>query len=193
MSIQDMINDIEKDAQEDVVAARDRAKAESTKALISKADQWESFYQDKKDKLRIQLERREASLKAEKDFSFRTANIVAEDKFAESLLPFIHDTVLSFVDQNLAEYLTILDGWFNQVLSVLEGELTVTINPRDISILKPYQSKITSIIEDSSLVAGIIVSSSQGVRVDLSFETLYADHKDQLQNLVMKELKENIR
>ncbi|MGL5254468.1 MAG: hypothetical protein ACRC9L_05695 [Brevinema sp.] len=193
MSIQDMIKDIEKDAWDDIATAKDHAKAESTKSLLAKADQWEAFYQNKKDKLRIQLERNEISLKAEKDFNIRMNNIVSEDKFAENLLPFIRYAVLSFIEKDFKSYISILDQWIEKSIEMLDGDLIIKINPRDITALDSYQGKISSVVEDNSLAAGIIISSNLGMHIDLSFEKLYTDKKQHLQNLVMKELKENIQ
>lgn len=189
MSIKDMIVDIEHDAREEIEASKNRAKAESTKALMDKAEELETLYEAKKAKLEIQLQRKEQTLKAEKDFAYRSMALSAEDKFAQSLVPFIKEGLLSFPKNNASEYKQIMASWLRQAVESLgEKNLKLCINPRDKEMASLYKGIALTL--DTSIEAGFILSDDNGVSVDLSFATLFAEKQSPLQSLVMNALKE---
>lgn len=189
MSIKDMIVDIEHDAREEIEASKNRAKAESTKALMDKAEELEALYEAKKTKLETQLQRKEQTLKAEKDFAYRSMALSAEDKFAQTLIPFIKEGLLSFPKNSFSEYKQIIASWLQQAVESLgEKDLNLRINPRDKEIASLYKG--ITLISDASIEAGFIISDNKGVSVDLSFTTFFAEKQSLLQSLVMNALKE---
>ncbi|MGL5956480.1 MAG: hypothetical protein ACRC0X_07770 [Brevinema sp.] len=196
MALKDMVDYIQEEVHKEVEGQINSAKIQLTQSLMSLGEELERQQEEKLYHITTQLTKREEMLKAEQDFLFAAKSLQSENEFSEQLLQDLKSSLLSYVKQNLPLYHQIQHSWLQKTIDILQTDhLRIIIGKDDQEIFHNILSafSIQAVVEPiSKISAGFIAQSDDGVIVDLSFETLFTERKQQLLTIVMQILKESL-
>ncbi|MGL4676510.1 MAG: hypothetical protein ACRCWI_02440 [Brevinema sp.] len=196
MALKDMVDYIHEEVHKEVEDQINSVKIQLTQSLISLGGELERQQEEKLYHITTQLAKREEMLKAEQDFLFATKYLKSENEFAEQLLQDLKSSLLSYTKQNHLLYHQTQYSWLKKTLNILKTKnLQITICENDQEIFHTILSSFSIQCEmnlSTKINAGFIAQSEEGVVVDLSFDTLFSERKQQLLNIVMQILKESL-
>jgi len=194
MALQDMFLEIQQETLKEIEDYKNRISIEATKALMENGDSLENFYKEKKEKYIIYLQKKEEMLKAERDFNCRNTVLKENGIIYNQLLDQLYSELLNYIISNKMKYENILRSWINKVLTNMnDNRLIFVINPKDKEFFISLDLKIDIILkEDETIIVGFLVSNDKGVKIDLTFQTLFDDRKQSLLSLAIRSLKENL-
>ncbi len=195
MALKDMVGYIQDEVHKEVDDQVNNAKIQSTQSLIALGEELEHQQEEKIAHVNSQLKKREEMLKAEQDFIFSSKRLNSENEFVDILSEDIKNSLIDYTQKNPKEYQQILSSWFKKVIEALQTKkINIIHSSTDKEVLQKIlaDSSIEGSINISPRVsAGFIAQTEDGVIVDLSFETLFAERKQQLLNIAMQIVKEN--
>ncbi len=195
MALKDMVGYIQDEVHKEVGDQVNNAKIQSTQSLIALGEELEHQQEEKIAHVNSQLKKREEMLKAEQDFIFSSKRLNSENEFADILTEDIKNSLIEYTQKNSKAYQQILSSWLKKVVEALQTKkFDVTINPKEEGLLSTILSELpieVSINTSPRVSAGFIAQTEDGVIVDLSFETLFTERKQQLLNIAMQIVKEN--
>lgn len=191
-----MMNYIQTDVQKEVDDRLNTARIQATQILISYGDSLEQQHQEKLYHITNQFKKQEDMLKAEQDYLISSHKLNLENEFSNFLLDDIQKSLLEYTISHPKEYHQTLHSWIKKTHDALNNStINFTVNATDIEIVKTIttQLSLTGDIDISTHVsAGFIAQTKDGVIVDLCFETLFNERKQQLLNISMQILKESL-
>ncbi|MDK2817988.1 MAG: hypothetical protein KFW21_00890 [Spirochaetota bacterium] len=196
MALKDMVTYIQEQVRVEIEDQFNRVKLEGTRSLIAlgeelELDQENKIYESTNHYLKL-----ESMLKAEQDFVITNKKLNLEQEFTDFLLIELKKSLLDYVQMNRQEYQQILQSWLKKVNEALNGiKITITVNENDVDFVKQLllSLSISGHTKSSQKIkAGLYVEGESGVVVDLTFETLFIERKEQLLNISMQILKESL-
>lgn len=196
MALKDMMDYITNDVQKEVNDKINNARVQATKTLIAYGESLDAQHEEKLAHVKSQLHKKEDTLKAEQDFIISSQKLKLENEFSNFLLEDIKQSLLEYTKFNPQEYQKTLYSWIEKTLNSLKNNhIDFTFNQNDHDIIQTITSKLSiqgALNFSTQISAGFIAQTKDGVIVDLSFETLFSERKQQLLNISMQILKENL-
>lgn len=196
MALKDMIDYIHSDIQKEIEDKINTTRVKNTQSLISYGESLERQHEDKLFHIKTQLQKQEEKLKAEQDFRINSQNLASENEFSDFLLDDLKTNLLDYVSQNQQQYQQVLQSWLKKTAHALDtNHFNIKCSAKDTDMIQKILSElsITAKLDSSSRIsAGFIAQTDSGVIVDLCFETLFNERKQQLLNISMQILKENM-
>lgn len=196
MALQDMFIEIQQETLKEIDDYKNRATIEATKSLMEKGESLENFYKEKKEKFIAHLEKHEEMLKAEQDFICRTTTLKENEAFYDKLLENLNHELLQYIEDHQSEYKKILNSWLQKSINSMDSDqLTFKVSSKDMDMIQSLLKELSpkSIVEvDHDIKAGFLVFSDKGVKIDLSFQTLFHERKQNLLSISIRILKERL-